>query len=166
MIAVSYGGPDKPVPKHNGADAEVHRRRWLSEVFPDLTRKQAELFLWFVDYCEENGFPPTFREAADSMGHSARSTGYAQVRRLVEAGYLKKSSASSAARSYLPTGKGIDEAQRSALRRERQATAIAVAVADMATTQRFFGTRAELVSSLKALVLSILNPSGDQEASA
>ncbi len=56
-----------------------------------LTKKQREIFDFIVDFMEEHGFAPSYREIAEHFDLSSVSTVHDHIRALSNKGYLKTS---------------------------------------------------------------------------
>lgn len=55
-----------------------------------LTDKQETIYEYFIDYAEEHGDMPTFREIMEHLGFKSTSSVHAHVQALVKKGYLEK----------------------------------------------------------------------------
>ncbi|MBI3627040.1 transcriptional repressor LexA [Candidatus Uhrbacteria bacterium] len=55
----------------------------------DLTKKQKEVLDFLVDYIDDKGYAPCYREIGEKLGLSSSSTVHFHVQALAEKGYLK-----------------------------------------------------------------------------
>ena len=63
----------------------------------NLTKRQAGVFLYIYDYIQENHYPPTVREIADSFGISSTNGVVEHLKALARKGFIEKDSCKSRA---------------------------------------------------------------------
>jgi len=74
---------------------------------PTLTPKQKEVLDFIVEFINDNGYPPSYREIASGLNLASPSTVHAHIQALRTRGYLKSSSSASGTRELEPTDKAV-----------------------------------------------------------
>ena len=74
---------------------------------PALTPKQKEVLDFIVDFINDSGYPPSYREIASGLSLASPSTVHAHIKALRTRGYLKNSSSASGTRELEPTDKAV-----------------------------------------------------------
>jgi len=74
---------------------------------PALTPKQKEVLDFIVDFINDSGYPPSYREIASGLSLASPSTVHAHIQALRTRGYLKNSSSASGTRELEPTDKAV-----------------------------------------------------------
>jgi repressor LexA len=73
---------------------------------PRLTPKQKEVLDYIVDFIQEKGYPPSFREIASGLKLASPSTVHVHIQALKERGFLR-GGASESMRNLEPTDKAV-----------------------------------------------------------
>lgn len=71
----------------------------------ELTRRQKEILDFILDFMDEHGYNPSYREIGRNLGLSSPSSVHEQVKKLEQAGFLDRQEGS---RRFFPTGRALN----------------------------------------------------------
>jgi len=76
---------------------------------PTITRRQKQILDFILDFMDKNGYNPSYREIAKSLGLSSPASIHEQVKKLKDQGFLENIEKS---RDFIPTGKALNLTQK------------------------------------------------------